>query len=44
MSKMIRLSNVPNALYRKLKTRAALEGMTLSKYLLAQARLVHANT
>jgi antitoxin FitA len=35
---MIRLRNVPDALHRKLKARAALEGMSLSEYLIAQVR------
>lgn len=34
--KMIQLRNVPNKLYRKLKARAAQEGMPLSDYLLAE--------
>jgi len=38
MSKMIQLRNVPEALHRKLKARAALEGMSLSEYLLAEVR------
>jgi plasmid stability protein len=38
MSKMIQLRNVPDALHRKLKTRAAGEGMTLSDYLIAEVR------
>jgi antitoxin FitA len=38
MSKMIRVRNVPDALHRKLKARAALEGMSLSEYLIAQVR------
>lgn len=38
MSKMIQLRNVPDALHRKLKGRAALEGMTLSDYLIAEVR------
>lgn len=35
MSKMIQIRNVPDHLHRKLKARAALEGMSLSDYLLA---------
>ena len=35
MSKMIQLRNVPEALHRSLKARAALAGMSLSDYLLA---------
>lgn len=38
MSPMIQLRNVPDALHRKLKARAALAGMSLSDYLLAQVR------
>lgn len=38
MSKMIQLRNVPDALHRKLKARAALEGMSLSDYLIAEVR------
>ncbi len=38
MSKMIQLRNVPDALHRTLKTRAALAGMSLSDYLLAKIR------
>ena len=36
MSKMIQIRNVPDVLHRKLKARAAIEGMTLSDYLLAE--------
>ena len=38
MSKMIQLRNVPDALHRKLKARAALEGLSLSDYLIAEVR------
>ena len=38
MPKMIQLRNVPDGLHRKLKARAAVEGMSLSDYLLAEAR------
>ena len=38
MSKMIQLRNVPDALHRKLKARASLEGRSLSDYLLDQIR------
>jgi plasmid stability protein len=38
MSKMIQLRNVPDALHRTLKTRAAMAGMSLSDYLLAEIR------
>ncbi len=40
MSKMIQIRNVPEALHRKLKARAALEGMSLSDYLLRELRQV----
>ena len=33
---MIQLRNVPDALHRRLKSRAALAGMSLSDYLLAE--------
>jgi plasmid stability protein len=36
MSKMVQIRNVPDALHRKLKTRAADLGQTLSDYLLAE--------
>jgi plasmid stability protein len=42
MSKMIQIRNVPDALHRKLKSRAALAGMSLSDYLLAQIREIAA--
>ena len=35
---MIQLRNVPDALHRKLKSRAALAGMSLSDYLIAEIR------
>jgi len=35
---MIQLRNVPDALHRNLKSRAALAGMSLSDYLLAEIR------
>ncbi len=37
MPKMIQIRNVPEALHRKLKARAAMEGMSLSDYLLRVA-------
>ena len=40
MSKMIQLRNVPDDLHRKLKARAALAGLSLSDYLLNEARQV----
>lgn len=39
MSKMIQLRNVPDALHRKLKARAALAGMSLSDYLIREIRI-----
>jgi hypothetical protein len=39
MSVMIQIRNVPSALHRKLKSRAALAGMTLSDYLLNEIRV-----
>jgi antitoxin FitA len=36
MSKMVQIRNVPDALHRKLKVRAAGSGQTLSDYLLAE--------
>ena len=36
MSKMIQIRNVPEAVHRKIKARAAQAGMTLSHYLLAE--------
>ena len=36
MSSMIQVRNVPEDVHRKLKSRAALEGMSLSDYLLAE--------
>jgi len=38
MSKMVQVRNVPDELYRKLKARAALEGLSLSDYLLGEIR------
>jgi plasmid stability protein len=40
MSTMIQIRNVPDALHRRLKSRAALAGMSLSDYLLQQIREV----
>lgn len=36
MAKMIQIRNVPDDLHRKLKARAAEQGMSLSDYLLAE--------
>ena len=38
MPKMIQLRNVPDALHRDLKARAAMAGMSLSDYLLAKIK------
>lgn len=38
MSKMIQLRNVPDALHRSLKARAAMSGMSLSDYLLREIK------
>ena len=40
MSKMIQIRNVPDAVHRKIKVRAAQSGMTLSDYLLGEIRRV----
>jgi antitoxin FitA len=40
MSSMIQIRNVPDALHRRLKSRAALAGMSLSDYLLGEIRQV----
>jgi plasmid stability protein len=40
MTKMIQIRNVPAELHRKLKSRAALEGTSLSDYLLNEIRQV----
>jgi plasmid stability protein len=42
MSIMIQIRNVPDALHRRLKSRAALAGMSLSDYLLSELREVAA--
>ncbi len=39
MSVMIQIRNVPEAIHRKAKSRAALEGMTLSDYVLRELTL-----
>jgi plasmid stability protein len=38
MSVMIQIRNVPESLHRKLKVRAAMEGLSLSDFLLREAR------
>ena len=40
MATMIQIRNVPDALHRRLKARAALAGMSLSDYLLGEIREV----
>jgi plasmid stability protein len=40
MAVMIQIRNVPDALHRRLKSRAALAGMSLSDYLLGEIRSV----
>ena len=40
MTSMIQIRNVPDTLHRRLKSRAALAGMSLSDYLLSEIRLV----
>jgi antitoxin FitA len=42
MSKMIQLRNVPDPLHRMLKARAAMAGMSLSDYLLAEIKEIAA--
>jgi antitoxin FitA len=40
MGKMIQLRHVPDEMHRRLKARAALEGLSLSDYLLQEVRKV----
>jgi antitoxin FitA len=40
MSVMIQIRNVPDALHRRLKSRAAMRGLSLSDYLLREIREV----
>ena len=40
MGTMVQIRNVPDALHRRLKSRAALAGMSLSDYLLSEIRQV----
>ncbi len=40
MSTMIQIRNVPDALHRRIKSRAALAGMSLSDYLLSEIRQI----
>ena len=39
-SSMIQIRNVPDELHRRMKARAALEGKSLSEYLLAELRRI----
>lgn len=43
MSKMIQLRDVPDALHRQLKARAALSGLSLSEFLIREVRKVAAH-
>jgi plasmid stability protein len=38
MSSMVQVRNVPEALHRRLKARAALEGLSMSEYVLRELR------
>ncbi len=38
MSSMVQIRNVPEALHRRLKARAAIEGMSMSDYVLREIR------
>ncbi|MGH9415809.1 MAG: FitA-like ribbon-helix-helix domain-containing protein [Terriglobales bacterium] len=38
MSKMVQIRNMPDALHRKLRTRAAADGRSLSEYLLRELK------
>lgn len=40
MGIMVQIRNVPESLHRRLKSRAALAGMSLSDYLLAEIKVV----
>ena len=40
MGAMVQIRNVPEALHRRLKSRAALAGMSLSDYLLGEIRQI----
>lgn len=40
MAKMIQLRNVPDALHRQLKARAAMAGLSLSDFLIREARKI----
>jgi len=40
MSKMIQLRNVPDDLHRKLKVRAASAGLSLSDFMIREAKLI----
>jgi plasmid stability protein len=38
MAKMVQIRNVPDALHRKLKARAAVAGMSLSEFILSELK------
>ena len=38
MSKMVQIRNVPDNVHRQLKARAAIEGLSLSEYVLAEMK------
>ena len=40
MSKMIQLRHVPDGVHRQLKARAALEGLSLSEFLIREAKKI----
>ena len=40
MPKMIQLRHVPDALHRKLKARAAMQGVSLSDYLIRELKVI----
>jgi plasmid stability protein len=40
MSTMVQIRNVPDSVHRKLRARAAMEGMSLSEFLLREIRRV----
>ena len=40
MGKMVQIRNVPDSLHRRLKSRAAMAGMSLSEYLLREMRRI----
>jgi plasmid stability protein len=40
MGKMVQIRNMPDVVHRRLKSRAALAGMSLSEYLLSEVRQI----